>query len=80
MANLALRGLSEDVYSTLKRAAERNHRSMNGEILARLEASIRPTAVSAEGVLARVAARRAGLCLPALGEDLLSDLKDAGRP
>ena len=79
MANLALRGLSPDMYSALKRAAERNHRSLNGEILARLEASVRPSAVGAEGVLDRVAARREDLCLPDLGEGLLRELKESGR-
>ena len=80
MANLALRGLSQDMYDSLKRAAVRNHRSLNGEILARLDASLRPTAMGAEAVLARVAGRSASLCLPDLGEDLLKALKDAGRP
>ena len=80
MANLALRGLSQDMYDSLKRAAARNHRSLNGEVLARLEASVRPTAMGAEAVLTRVASRSANLRLPDLGEDLLKTLKDAGRP
>jgi hypothetical protein len=80
MANLALRGLSVDMYTTLTRAAKRNHRSMNGEILARLEASILPATANAEDVLARVAARSEGLCLPTLSEGLLRDLRDSGRP
>lgn len=80
MANLALRGLSEEMYDALKRAAARNHRSLNGEVLARLEASVRPAAIGVESVLARVASRRPGLRLPSLDEDLLEALKDAGRP
>ncbi len=80
MANLALRGLSQDMYDSLKRAAARNHRSLNGEVLARLEASIRPPAVTAEAVLARVARRRSSLRLPPLEEEVLKVLKDAGRP
>jgi len=68
------------MYDSLKRAAARNHRSLNGEVLARLEASIRPVAMGAERVLARVAKRRSSLCLPALEDDLLKALKDAGRP
>ncbi len=78
MANLALRGLSQDMYDSLKRAAARNHRSLNGEVLARLEASIRP--MTAEAVLARVARRSSSLRLPPLEDDLLKALKDAGRP
>ena len=80
MANLALRGLPQDMYDSLKRAAARNHRSLNGEVLARLEASIRPAAAGAERVLARVASRSSSLRLPSLEENLLKALKDAGRP
>ena len=80
MANLALRGLPQNVYDSLKRAAARNHRSLNGEVLSRLEASLRPAAVGAERVLARVASRSSSLRLPALEEDLLKALKDSGRP
>lgn len=80
MANLALRGLSEDMYESLKRAAALNHRSLNGEVLVRLEASLRPAAVGAEAVLARIARRSRDLRIPTLDQDMLEALKDAGRP
>ena len=41
MPDLALRGIPEDVHRELQAAASRNHRSLNGEILARLTASVR---------------------------------------
>ena len=34
--NIALRNVPEDLHAELKAAARRNHRSLNGEILARL--------------------------------------------
>ena len=40
MPNVALRGVPETVHRRLKDAARANHRSMNGEILARLAASV----------------------------------------
>ncbi len=79
MANLALRGVPEGMYQTLKEAAKRNHRSLNGEILTRLEASLRSSATDAEVILARVAARTARLRMPRFDDRLLSDLKDTGR-
>ena len=79
MANLALRGVPEGMYQTLKEAAKRNHRSLNGEILTRLEASLRSSATDAEGIWARVAARNARLRMPRFNDRLLSDLKDTGR-
>ena len=40
MPNVALRGVPEHVHRRIKDAARANHRSMNGEILARLAASV----------------------------------------
>ena len=40
MPNVALRGVPEPVHRRLKDAARANHRSMNGEILARLAMSV----------------------------------------
>lgn len=40
MPNVALRGVPDDVHRRLRDAARANHRSLNGEILARLAASI----------------------------------------
>ena len=40
MPNVALRGVPEHVHRRIKDAARANHRSMNGEILARLVASV----------------------------------------
>ena len=36
MPNLALRGIPDQLHRELKSVAIRNHRSLNGEILARL--------------------------------------------
>ena len=57
MPDLALRGLSEELHGDLKAAAERNHRSLNGEILARLAASVRPSAVDPVALLDRIQRR-----------------------
>ena len=40
MPNVALRGVPEHVHRRIKDAARANHRSMNGEILVRLAASV----------------------------------------
>lgn len=41
MPNITLRGIPDEVHAELKAAAKRNHRSLNGEILSRLTASVR---------------------------------------
>jgi antitoxin FitA len=41
-ASLTLKGIPEPIYRRVKLAAERNHRSMNSEIIACLEQSLAP--------------------------------------
>lgn len=80
MPDVALRGMSPELHQALKRAAERRHRSLNGEILARLEASMGVTTVDVEALLARVEERRVRSSFPHLNADGLRALKEAGRP
>ena len=80
MPDVALRGMSRKLHTALKRAAERNHRSLNGEILFRLEASLGESTVDVEALLARIEARRARLNLPDFSPSELRALRYAGRP
>ena len=80
MADVALRGISADVHGALREAAARNHRSLNGEILARLEASVRPVSVDVDGLLARIRERGGRTQLASLDDDAIRTLADAGRP
>ncbi len=57
MADVALRGIPDSLHREIKAAAKRNHRSLNGEILARLAASLRPAPVDAVGLLERIGRR-----------------------
>ena len=79
MPDIALRGLRPDLHQSLKEAADRNHRSLNGEILARLEASVQPTPVKVDSLLARIEALKARLGPLNLREKDLRVLKDYGR-
>ncbi len=79
MPDLALRGLSDLLHRELKSAARRNHRSLNGEILARLTASVRPGPVDAEALLERIQRCHEGLGPIDLDEATLRRLRDEGR-
>ena len=79
MPDIALRGMSPAVHEALKEEAERNHRSLNGEILARLEASVQPSTVDVGTLLARIQARKARLGPLELGDEELRALKEDGR-
>lgn len=67
------------MYAVLKEDAETNRRSLNAEILVRLEESVRPRRPASVDVARRVAARAKRLTLPVLTDALLRDLKREGR-
>ncbi len=57
-ANLTLKGVPDEVYERLKQAATVNHRSLNSEIISRLEAQVLPHRTTAQEHLAAIRAVR----------------------
>ena len=80
MPNLAVRGIPDQLHRELKSAAIRNHRSLNGEILARLTASVRGEPVDSETLLERIRLRHETVGPVDLSEENLRQLRDTGRP
>ncbi len=80
MPNLALRGIPEQLHRELKAAAIRNHRSLNGEIIARLSASVREEPMDPQTLLARIKARHETIGQVDLSEENLRKMRDEGRP
>lgn len=78
MADVAIRGIPNELHLELKAAAERNHRSLNGEIVARLAASVRAAPVDAITLLERIQRRHRTLGPIELGEAAMRDLQDEG--
>ena len=54
MKSLTLKNIPDDLHQRLKQRASRHHRSLNSEILASLESSLRSQPVDAEAYIARV--------------------------
>ena len=79
MPDVALRGLPEDVHRELKSAASRNHRSLNGEILERLTASVRGNTVDTAELMERIRARRETFGEIDVSVETTNELKNAGR-
>lgn len=80
MPNLVLRGIPEELHRELKAAAKRSHRSLNGEILARLAASVRPAPVAAAVLLDRIRRRNRALGPVNLDEPALDRVRhEAGQ-
>ncbi len=80
MPDIALRGVPDELHRELKSAAIRNHRSLNGESLARLTASVRGHPVNPEALLARIRLRHETLGGVDLDEKTLREMRDSGRP
>lgn len=81
MADITVRGIPEAVYEELKAEAERNRRSLNQEIVHRLETSVRAPQADPARALERIRARRRGLGhLPQLDDELLEEARREGRP
>ena len=70
----------DQLHRELKLAASRNHRSLNGEILARLTASVRGEAIDTETLLERIRLRYETIGQVDLSEETLREMRDAGRP
>ena len=80
MPDVVLHGLPDRLHQALKAAARQNHRSLNGEILARLTASFHSGPVDAAALLERIRLRRASIGPLGLSEDKLREMRNAGRP
>jgi len=77
--DLALRGIPEELHRELKASARRNHRSLNGEILARLAASVRTAPVEAAVLLERIRRRNRALGPVNLDERAFERVRDEAR-
>ena len=77
--DIALRGVPDHLHGELKSAASRNHRSLNGEILARLAQSVTTETIDTEALLARIRLRSETLGSVDLSEGNLKSMRNNGR-
>jgi plasmid stability protein len=61
MPNLTIKNIPEAIYRRLKQAAEENHRSLNGQVIACLDEALSPPSISVEEQLAHIRKLRQGL-------------------
>lgn len=87
MANLSIKGARDDVVERLKERAERNHRSLNGELLAIIEAAVADRPLSTEDEATKgghrltvgdvlAAARESGLKSPSESAAIVRAMRD----
>lgn len=78
MTTITLKNIPEPLHERLKESAAQNHRSLNREIIARLEAQLMPPRLDAEQKLAEVRALRQTLAAYATPEEIQA-AKEEGR-
>jgi antitoxin FitA len=80
MATITVKNIPDDVYRRLKAAAERNRRSINGEIISRIEQSLRSRRVAADDILSRVRLLHESYGERTLSIEQLDAARREGRP
>ncbi len=80
MPTLTIKNIPTKLHEHLKKSANEHHRSLNGEVIFRLEQGLRGRRVDPEAFLTRVEALQKQLTLPPLTEEVLWRAKEEGRP
>ncbi len=80
MPTITLKNIPEQLYKRLKENAADHRRSLNSEIIVRLEQALLSARIDPDAFLARADARRKRLALPPLTERRLKAIKNTGRP
>ena len=79
MPSLTIKNVPEGVYARLKRSAEEHRRSLNSEVIHRLEQAVGLDPVAPESLLAEVRALRESADVPYLTDESLREARDQGR-
>jgi len=79
MSTLTIKRLPEELREALREAADRNHRSLNSEVIHRLEQSLGRTPMQPEELVARARVLRERVHLPYRTAAQLRALREEGR-
>lgn len=79
MASLTLKGIPDELLTRLRQAAGTNRRSLNREVIERLERSLEGRRLDPGSLLARADALRARLALAPLDDAAIRQAKRTGR-
>jgi len=80
MATITVKNIPDEVYRRLKAAAESNRRSINGEIISRIEQSLASRRVATDQILARGRRLQESYGERALRIEQLDAARREGRP
>lgn len=77
---VTVKNIPDDIYDSLKRVANAQHRSINSEVIACLERAMRPSRISNEELVERARQIRGSLEGQQFAADDIQRAIDAGRP
>lgn len=80
MTTITVKNIPEDLYERLREAARGNRRSINGEIIHRIERSLTPRRTPAEPLLARIRRLHDSFEGRTLTVEQIDDARKQGRP
>ena len=79
MPTLTIKNIPDELYGQLKRTAEQHRRSLNSEVIVRLERSLQGSRRNAGSILARARELRSRTLHPLLNDKRLSAARNIGR-
>lgn len=79
MPTVTVKNIPADIYEKLKQSAEASHRSINSEIIACIEHTVRSQAIAPELVLAGARRLREMTASYVIGDDEFDQAKEDGR-
>lgn len=80
MASLTIKGIPDELLESLRRSAATNRRSINSEVLLRLERSAGLKPIDPEEMIARVRRLNELVPVPPLTDEFLAQARADGRP
>jgi len=79
MHNITLKNVPHDLYERIKSTAQENRRSINNEIINRLDDSLKSSRIDTHTLITKLDDIHKKLNAPPLTEDMLRKAKEEGR-
>ena len=80
MPAVTIKNIPPELYEKIKKNASLNYRSINSEIIFRLEQAFSHRPVDAKKLIQRIEELQRRFSLPLLNDDVLTESKNFGRP
>lgn len=80
MPSLTIKSIPDELLDRLRESAAAHRRSLNSEVLMRLERSLGSSRIGPEALLARIDAHRENIKMKPISDEFLEQAKREGRP